>query len=149
MALTKLELLNGKNNIIDFKPTGFDDCIYLRPLTVGEVNSLEELKNKALGTYVANETAKHQSSKKRIRGELTAQAKLNLEKTTIADNKANVLAVMWSIENEKNDFTLNEEEVKKLNPVIFDEILMKVKEISHWDVEDDDVESDAEDFHQN
>ena len=146
MALSKSELLNGKNNIISFQPTGFDDILYLRPLTIGEVNSLEELKNKALGTYVANETAKHHSSKKRIKGELTAQAKLNLEKTTIADNKANVQAVMWSLDNDSNDFTLNEEEVKKLNPQVFEELLMKVKEISHWD--DEELESDVEDFHQ-
>lgn len=146
MALSKSELLNGKNNIISFQPTGFNDILYLRPLTIGEVNSLEELKNKALGTYVANETAKHNSSKKRIKGELTAQAKLNLEKTTIADNKANVQAVMWSLDNDSNDFTLNEEEVKKLNPQVFEELLMKIKEISHWD--DEELESDVEDFHQ-
>ena len=147
MALTKQELLNGKNNIIEFQPEGLDDHIYLRPLTVGEVNTLEEWKSKALGTYVANETAKH-SSTRQIKGELKAQAKLNMEKTTITDNKANRHAVMWSINNDKNDFNLNEEEVKTMNPEVFESILMKVKEISHWDIEDD-VESDAEDFHQN
>jgi len=148
MVLTKDELLNGKNNIIEFQPTGLDDSLYLRPLTIGEVNTLEEWKNKALGTYVANETAQH-SSKKRVKGELKAQAKLNMEKTTIADNKASVQAVVWSIDNPKNDFTLTEEEVKQLNPIVFEEILSKIKEISHWDIPDDDTESDAEDFHQN
>ena len=131
MALTKDELLKGKNSIIEFKPSGFDDCIYLRPLTIGEVNTLEEWKNKALGTYVANETAKHSSSKKRVKGELKAQAKLNMEKTTIADNKANVQAVIWGIDNPSNDFKLNEEEVKEMNPIVFDDILRKIKEISH------------------
>ena len=147
MALTKSELLNGKNNIIEFQPEGFTDYLYLRPLTIGEVNELEEMKNKALGTYVANETAKHSSSR-RVKGELKGQAKLNLEKTTIADNKANKLAVMWSLDNDRNDFKLTEEEVIKLNPVVFESILQKVREISHWGLEDDSIESDVEDFHQ-
>ena len=110
--------------------------------------TLEEWKNKALGTYVANETAKH-SSKRNVKGELKAQAKLDMEKTTIADNKANIHAVMWSIDNNRNEFKLTEEEVKKMNSVVFEDILRKVKEISHWDIEEDDVEGDAEDFHQN
>ena len=79
---------------------------------------------------------------------MKAQATLNMEKTTIADNKTNILAVMWSIDNEGNDFTLTEEEVKKLNPVVFQEILQKVKEISNWDIDEDSLESDVEDFHQ-
>ena len=147
MVLSKSELLNGKNTIIEFQPKSLDDHICLRPLTVGEVNSLEEMKSKALGNYVANETAKH-SSRKRVKGELKAQATLNMEKTTIADNKTNILAVMWSIDNEGNDFTLTEEEVKKLNSVVFQEILQKVKEISNWDIDEDSLESDVEDFHQ-
>ena len=145
MVLSKDELLNGSKNITEFRPKNYDDVIFLRPLTIGEINSLEEMKSKALGTYVANETAST-SKKKRVKGKMTAQAKVSVEKTTIADNKAQIKAVMWSLDNDSMPYQLTEEEVNSMDEPLFKEIIAKVKEISHW--EDEDLEDDVEDFHQ-
>ncbi len=144
--LTKDELLNGAKQTIEFTPEGLDNSLYLRPLTIGELNELEQMKAKALGTYVANETSTSKG-KKRVKGKLNAEARLNVEKTTIAEDNANVKAVMYSIDNESNDFKLNEQEVKSLDSKVFVSILEKVKEISHWDT-DEDIEEDVDDFHQ-
>ena len=144
--LTKDELLNGAKQTIEFTPEGLDNSLYLRPLTIGELNELEQMKAKALGTYVANETSTSKG-KERVKGKLNAEARLNVEKTTIAEDNANVKAVMYSIDNESNDFKLNEQEVKSLDSKVFVSILEKVKEISHWDT-DEDIEEDVDDFHQ-
>ena len=144
--LTKDELLNGAKQTIEFTPEGLDNSLYLRPLTIGELNELEQMKAKALGTYVANETSTSKG-KERVKGKLNAEARLNVEKTTIAEDNANVKAVMYSIDNESNDFKLNEQEVKSLDSKVFVSILEKVKEISHWDT-DEDMDEDVDDFHQ-
>lgn len=142
MRLTKDELLNGFNSIVEFKPSQSDHVIGLRPLTIGEIHELEEMKSKALGTFVANETST--TSKRRVKGQMNAQAKLNIEKTTIADNKTQVKAVMLSINGGDNGFTFTEEEVNKMDPQLFTEIFEEVKRISHWD--DVNLEDDVDDF---
>lgn len=142
MKITKDELLNGFNNVVDFQPTNSDKTISLRPLTIGEINELEEMKSKALGTYVANETST--SSKRRVKGKMNAQAKINIEKTTIAENKARIKAVMLSVNGGNNGFTLTEEEVNAMDPLVFTEIFEEVQRISHWD--DNDLEDDVENF---
>lgn len=144
MVLTKDELLNGSQNIIEFTPSGREGSVFLRPLTIGEINQIEEAKSKALGTYTANEVSHR--SKRNVKGKLEAQAKVNIAKTTIADNKANVKAVLLSLTNEKMPFKLSEEEILDMDKPVFYSILDKVKEISHWD--DDFLEDDVEDFPQ-
>lgn len=142
MVLSKDELLNGAKKTIEFEIKSLGDSIYLKPLTIGEINSIEEHKSKALGTYTADEIA----TSKKARSKIKAQAKINIEKTTIADNKASIKAVFFSINNDDNPFTFTEEEILKMDSLVFEEILSKVKEISHWDNED--LEDDVEDFHQ-
>lgn len=142
MVLSKDELLNGAKKTIEFEIKSLGDSIYLRPLTIGEINNIEEHKSKALGTYTADEIA----TSKKARSKIKAQAKINIEKTTIADNKASIKAVFFSINNDDNPFTFTEEEILKMDSLVFEEILSKVKEISHWDNED--LEDDVEDFHQ-
>lgn len=145
MVLTKDELLNGAKNIVEFKPEGMDECVFLRPLTIGEINQIEEAKSKALGTYTANEVG--QRSHKTVKSKLEAQAKVNIEKTTIADNKANIKAVCWSLDNERMPFKLTEEEIQTMDKQVFYSILGKVREISHLD--DETLEDDVENFPQN
>lgn len=142
MVLTKSEILNGSSSYKEYELKSQDGSVALRPLTIGEIHQLSELKNKAMGEYVANQ--KGASSKRKLKERLEAQAKINMGKVTIADNKADVKTVLWGLDNKGNPEKWTEQDVIALEEPTFTEILEKVKEISH--MEDEDLEDDVEDF---
>lgn len=139
MVLSKADILIGKQS---YEEIDLDKgSIYIRPLTVGEIHQISQMKNKALGDYTANQQG---SSRRGIAGKLNAQAKMNMEKITIADNKADVKTVFWGLQNEGNTEKYSEEEILQMDPKVFDEILENVKRISH--MEDEEIEDDVEQF---
>lgn len=143
MVLTKSDILLGKNNFKEINLESADDTICIRPLTIAEIQHIDEMKNKALGDYIANQNGIQ--SKSRVKTKINAQAKMNMEKITIADNRAAVKMVYWGLDNEGNSFKVTEQEIKEqMDPDIFFEILEKVKEISH--INNDELEDDLEDF---
>lgn len=142
MVLTKSDILNGSKSYDEYEIKAADDTVYLRALTIGEIHQISEMKNKALGDYIANQ--KGTSSKRRLKAQIEAQAKINMGKTTIADNKADIKTVLWGLDNEGNPDKWTEEDIIKMDSPIFTEILEKVKEISH--MEDEEVEDDVTDF---
>jgi len=142
MVLSKKDILSGANDYEEYEIKAAKGGIYLRPLTIGEVHKISEMKNKALGDYTANQ--KGTTSKRRVKAQLEAQAKMNMEKITIADNKADINTVLWGLDNDGNPDKFTQEDILKMKPPVFNEILEKVKEISH--MEDDDVEDDVDDF---
>ena len=141
MVLSKSDILIGANSYKEITIESAEDSICVRPLTVGEIHTISEMKNKALGDYTANQQT---SSKRSVAGKLNAQAKMNMEKITIADNKADINTVLWGLDNDGNPDKFTQEDILKMKPPVFKEILEKVKEISH--IEDDDVEDDVDDF---
>ena len=141
MVLSKSDILIGANSYKEITIESAEDSICVRPLTVGEIHTISEMKNKALGDYTANQQT---SSKRSVAGKLNAQAKMNMEKITIAENKANIKTVYWGLDNESNPEKFTEEEISRMDPNVFDEILDHVKKISH--MEDEDLEDDVEDF---
>ena len=145
MVLSKSEILNGASNYEEYTIKALDDTVCLRPLTIGEIQKIEETRSKALGDYTANQ--KGVPSKKRIKATLEAQAKINVEKSTIADNKADIKIVVFGLDNKGNPEKFTEEDVKNFSKPTFEEILSKVKEISHMEDEMEDLEDDVEDFH--
>lgn len=142
MVLSKADILNGANTYEEYEIKSAGGSICLRPLTIGEVHKISQMKNKALGDYTANQ--KGVTSKKRVKAQLEAQAKMNMEKITVADNKADIHTVLWGLDNNGNPEKFTSDEILGMNPKVFFEILDKVKEISH--MEDDDVEDDVDDF---
>ena len=142
MVLSKAEILNGKDSYETVELTSVKGTICLRPLSIGEIHQISEMKNKAIGDYVANQRGT--TSKKRMKAQIEAQAKMNMEKVTIADNKADIKTVLWGLDNEGNPDKYTEQDIPQMNPNVFFEILEKVKELSH--MEDEDVEDDVEDF---
>ena len=142
MVLSKSDILNGAKTYDEYDLESMDDSICLRPLTIGEIHKISQMKNKALGDYIANQTGT--TSKKRVKAKLEAQAKMNMEKITIADNKADVTTVVLGLDNEGNPDKWVEQDVLAMDLELFTEILGIVKRISH--MEDEDVEDDVEDF---
>lgn len=141
MVLSKSDILLGVNNYEEYELESVDGSICLRPLTIGELHTIQEMKDKALGDYIANQRG---ASRKRIKESLEAQAKINVGKQTIASNKADVKTVLCGLDNKGNPEKFTEEDIKHMQENIFEEILSKVKEISH--MEDDEAEDDVEDF---
>lgn len=141
MVLSKSDILLGANNYEEYELESINDSICLRPLTIGELHTIQEMKDKALGDYVANQRG---ASRKRVKESLEAQAKINVGKQTIAAHKADVKTVFWGLDNQGNSDKFTEEDIKHMKQPIFEEILSKVKEISHMD--DEEVEDDVEDF---
>lgn len=142
MVLSKSEILNGVDSYEEVELKARNGSICIRPLSIGEIHQISQMKNKALGDYTANQSGV--TSKKRMKGKIEAQAKMNMEKLTVADNKADIKTVLWGLDNNGNPDKYTEDDINKMNPNVFFEILEKVKEISH--MEDDDIEDDVEDF---
>ena len=142
MVLKKTDILMGNENYEEVRIESADDTIYIRPLTIGEIHQISQIKNKALGDYTANQ--KGTTSKKRMKAQIEAQAKMNMEKLTLADNKADIKTVEWGLDNKGNVDKFTEEDVRNMIPDVFFEILQHVKEISH--MEDDDVEGEVDNF---
>jgi len=142
MVLKKTDILMGNESYEEVRIESADDTIYIRPLTIGEIHQISQIKNKALGDYTANQ--KGTTSKKRMKAQIEAQAKMNMEKLTLADNKADIKTVEWGLDNKGNVDKFTEEDVRNMIPDVFFEILGHVKEISH--MEDDDVEGEVDNF---
>ena len=142
MVLTKTEILEGTSSYEEYELESRDGSVSLRPLTIGEIHQIQQLKDKGLGEYIANQ--KGAASKKRIKSKIEAQAKMNIEKVNVAENKADVKTVLFGLDNKGNPEKWTEQDVLKMDEPLFKELLEKVKEISH--MEDEDVEDDVEDF---
>ena len=144
MVLSKADILIGKQSYEEVEIKSKKGTICVRPLSISEIHQISEMKNKALGDYTANQKG---SSKKRTAGALEAHAKMNMEKITIADNKADIKTVFWGLQNDGNHEKWSEEEISQMDPNVFDEILTHVKTISH--MEDEDIVNDVENFPEN
>ena len=141
-VLSKADILKGKEHFEEVDLVNADGSICIRPLTIAEIHELSEMKNKAMGDYIANQ--KGTTSKRRLKAQIEAQAKMNMEKVTKADNRADIKMVYWGLDNKGNPEKFTEEEVTQMEQPIFNEILDHVKRISH--IEDEDLEDDVEDF---
>ena len=141
MVLSKSDILSGANSYQEYELESVKGSISLRPLTIGELHQIQEMKDKALGDYVANQRG---ASRKRVKESLEAQAKINVGKQTIASHKADVKTILWGLDNEGNPDKYTEEDIKKMHQPIFEEILSIVKKISH--MEDEEVEEDVDNF---
>ena len=140
MVLTKSQILQGKNAVEAVKIESLGDEVYLRPLTVSEINDLEEIEATAMGTFEATET-----SSRRQRSQAQTKGKINLAKTTKASAEMKRKAVLLSLNNEKNVDEWTEEDVKGIPGKAFDEIYEAVKKISGIKEANSD---EIEDFHQ-
>ena len=141
MVLSKSDIINGTSSYESVEIKCRNDTINVRPLSVGELHQIQEMKDKALGDYIANQKG---ASRKRVKESLEAQAKINVGKQTIASHKADVKTVLWGLDNEGNPENFTEEDIKRMDSLVFEEILAHVKRISH--MEDEDVEKDVDTF---
>lgn len=132
VILTKETLLKGVNNIKKVELETVDGSVYIRPLNHSEVTHYNSITAKALGDI--------QTDGGRRKG-VSANFKINLEKSTLATSEAQAYAVATSLSCKEQEWS--EGEVQKLDGALFNEIFKAVAELSGLDT---DVESEVDNF---
>lgn len=149
MVLSAEEIINGIDDYREIKIEAANDTVYLRPLSKGEWESTNRIRQESLGDYVTNETS-NVSRNKRV-ANLEAQLKFNISENGDADFKAQVEAIYLSMDNPGYGKTKNtREQIRKFPSDVFDEIYENVKKISGISDEaletlEDDIEQFPED----
>ncbi|MBR1611723.1 MAG: hypothetical protein IJ672_09650 [Methanobrevibacter sp.] len=149
MVLSAQDIINGIDDYKEVKIEAANDTVYLRPLSKGEWESTNKIRQDSLGDYVTNEKAKAVSRTQRI-SNIESQLKFNIGENSEADLKAQIEAIYLSMNNDGYTEENTREQIKQFPPDVFDEIYEKVKEISGVSEEavetmEDDVEEFPED----
>ena len=146
MVLSISEILNGKDENIECEIESLGGSIYLRPLTSGEWDKIDEIKQKDLGDYTINEKT-FTKKKRRVKGEMESRAKFNINASSKATKKAMYEAIFLSTNNDDNPEKWTREQIKQLQKNQVTEIYEKIEEISG--ANEDDLEEEIEDFLEN
>lgn len=126
--LTKSDILQGIDNPVKVKIETLNGEIWLRPLSSAEVNEILNIEAEGIGTFTASN----------IRGQTSADGKMNLAKMQTKQNEAQYIAIHKSINNNKGDeWTLDE--IKQMQLDAVHEIYDHVMKISGAEVSTSDV----------
>ena len=143
MALLSIsEILNGKDDYHEHYIESLGGEICLRPLTTGEWDRIDEIRQKDLGDYIINEKT-FTKKKRRVKGEMESRAKFNINASSKATKKAMYEAIKLSTDNQGNPEKWTLEHIKKLHKNEITEIYEKIEEISG--VDEEEVEDFPED----
>lgn len=146
MVLTAEDIVNGIDEYKEVHIKSADDTVYLRPLSKGEWEATNRIRQDSLGDYTTNEKAKATSRNQRI-SNIESQLKFNIGENGDADFKAQVEAIYLSMNNPGYDKKQTKEQIRKFPPAVFDEIYEKVKEITGITEEDvETLEDDVDEF---
>lgn len=146
MVLSISEILNGRDDYHEYYIKSLDGEICLRPLTSGEWDKIDEIKQKDLGDYTINEKT-ITKKKRRVKGEMESKAKFNINASSKATKKAMYEAIKLSTNNPGNPEKWTMDHIKKLRKNEVAEIYEKIEEISG--ANDEDLEAEIEDFPEN
>lgn len=143
MVLSITDIINGIDDYKEVYIKSIDDVIYLRPLSKGEWEKTNNIRQEALGNYTTNEKAKATSRNQRI-ANIESKLSFNIKESGDADFKAQVEAIYLSLDNKGYDKKTPREDIKKLPSDIFEEIYDEVRKLSG--ITDNDLESEVDDF---
>lgn len=129
MVLTVDDILNGVAEYKEVPIEALNDTMYLRPLSKGEWEKTNSIRQDALGDYITNEKAKAVSRNQRI-ADIESKLSFNIKENSDADFRARVEAIHMSLNNPGYEKPPSKDAIKKLPNDAFDEIYEKVREIS-------------------
>ena len=132
--LNKSDILLGIDNPIKVKIETLNGELWLRPLSSSEVNEILKIEAEGLGTFNTSN----------IRGQTSADGKMNLAKVQEKQNEAHYIAIHKSINNDKGE-EWSLDELKKLPLDAVNEIYDQVMKISGAEVSTADVQQFPED----
>lgn len=133
MAISKEELLHGKEDYKTYTIQSLGNDVKLRKLTQGELHTAEQKESSAMG--IINADQKLQNGQRQVAGETINHLKLDMVKQTKASQEANLYRVARSLSCDNVQF--NEKEVADIEGAVFNEILEVVRNIN--DLTDQDV----------
>ena len=99
MVLSAQDIINGIDDYKEVKIEAANDTVYLRPLSKGEWESTNKIRQDSLGDYVTNDKAKAVSRTQRI-SNIESQLKFNIGENSEADLKAQIEAIYLSMNND-------------------------------------------------
>lgn len=145
MVLTADEIINGIDNYKEIKIESANDTVFLRPLSKGEWESVNRIRQDSLGDYITNEKA-HNLSRNQRMSNIESQLKFNIKENSDAEFKAQIEAIYLSMDNEGYSVKTTKKQIKQFPSDIFDELYEKVKEISGINDEFETLEDDIDNF---
>ena len=144
MVLSVADILNGIDEYQEVRIESIDDTMYLRPLSKGEWDKIQAIRQESLGDYVSNEKTTAASRRQRA-AQIESRLSFNIKENGEADSQAQVETIFLSLDTPGNETKTTRKEIEKLPPNVFDEIYDNVLKISGID-ENTDLEEDVNDF---
>lgn len=145
MVLSKNEIIAGINATKIFKIESLgNEEVELRYLSQKELNSIEEIETKAMGTFKTNEKARRARGRSMNQSQLSSEGEIDVHATTQASNKAKIKAVTLAL-SVNDDEKWKESDVELIHGDVFSEIYEKVREMNHMD-ENADLEKEVDSF---
>ena len=129
--LTKASILQGIDTPVKVEIKTLQGEIWLRPLSSAEVNEVVNIEAQGMGTFNASN----------IRGQTSADGKMNLAKMQEKQNEAHYIAIHKSINNPKNNDEWTIQELQQLPADAINEMYDQVMKISGAEITTNDVKS--------
>lgn len=119
--------------------------LWLRPLSVSELDEIDQIEARMMESYETNERANIQGRNVRS-AESTSKGKLNMVKAAKYRAEARNMKIYKSLDNPKNeDDPWELEEVGKLSPDAAEEIVEHIDELSGLSVSKSEIDNFPED----
>lgn len=136
MVLTKDEILQTNKDTKTFMIQTLGDEVRLRILSQKEINEIQNIESKGLGTLESQESGRRLNGRS-TQGQFNNTTKINAAKQIEQSAKAKIRAVSLSLSNDDDKWT--DTEVESLSSIVFNEIYEKVQELNKLgpDVEDE------------
>ena len=149
MVLTADDILNGIEEYKEVKIESLNDTMFLRPLSKGEWEKINSIRQEALGNYETNEKARAVSRTQRI-ADIESKLSFSIKESGDADFNAQVETIYKSLDNPGYEKATPRDKIRNFPPDVFDELYEKVREISGISDQaavtlEDDVEEFPED----
>lgn len=129
MVLTAEDIVAGVATYKEIKIESAEDTVFLRPLSKGEWEKVNNIRQESLGDYTTNEKAQALSRNQRV-ANIESKLAFNIKENGVADFNAKVEAIYMSMDNPGYDMENTRESIKNFPSDIFDEIYNNVREIS-------------------
>lgn len=143
--LKKSQILQGINDPKQINIKSLDGELWLRPLSVSELDEIDQIEAKMMESYETNERANVQGRNVRS-AETTSKGKLNMVKAAKYRAEARNMKIFKSLDNPKNNddpWTL--EEIGSLSQDTVNEIVEQIDILSGLTVSKNEIDNFPED----
>lgn len=145
MTKTLTDLLTGTKNIEKIYLESLNDYIKVRYLSIAELNRIEKIEARAMGTFTTTQRA-GQRGRRQTGGQVESNAKINMIKQTEATQEAQFLMVALACSyDDEHQYTAEEiENNPYIQGKVFRELYEKIRDMNNTD----DLEDEVDEFPQ-